>query len=58
MSFLYRLAGPPQKLRWTYQLVPDLTLREAEGISKINQMRLSARLVPYDVYEEPDEDER
>ncbi len=31
LTFLYRLAGPPRKFRWTYRLEPKLTEREVEA---------------------------
>jgi hypothetical protein len=51
ISFIYRLAGPPRKLRWTYQLVPSLTDREIKALGLIEKMRRAAALVPYERYE-------
>jgi hypothetical protein len=51
-TFLYRLAGPPQKLRWTYRLVPNLTERELEALSRINRLREKASHLRYERYEE------
>ena len=51
ITILYRLAGPPKRLRWTYQLVPELTDSEREAISRIEPLRASARYVRYRVYE-------
>ena len=45
ISVLYRLTGPPRRLRWTYQLVPSLTDREREAISQVDRMRTD-RQVP------------
>jgi hypothetical protein len=39
ITYLYRLAGPPQKMRRTYKLVPSLTDREIEAISRIDRFR-------------------
>jgi hypothetical protein len=55
MSFLYRLAGPPRKLRWTYRLVPSLTERELEALSRINRLREKATRVRYERYQHPKE---
>jgi hypothetical protein len=58
IKMLFRFAGPPQILRWTYELVPSLTEREVEAISRVSQLHKVARFVPYDLYEPPDEDEK
>ena len=55
MSFLYRLAGPPRKLRWTYRLVPSLTGRELEALARIDRLREKAPRVPYERYPHPKE---
>ncbi len=55
LTVLYRLAGPPKKLRWTYQLVPKLTAREVEAIARINTMRLASRFVKFEDYETMEE---
>jgi hypothetical protein len=52
ISYLYRLAGPPRRIRWTYRLVTTLTDREREAISRVDRMRSTARSVPYERYEE------
>ncbi|HEV3163214.1 MAG TPA: hypothetical protein VGZ22_04170 [Isosphaeraceae bacterium] len=52
MSFLYRQAGPPQRLRWTYQLVNSLTDREREALARIEHLRLRADSLPLEKYEE------
>lgn len=57
LNFLYRIPGPPQRLRWTYRLVPELTDREVEALSRIEHLRATARVVPYELYEEDDEPE-
>jgi hypothetical protein len=51
-TFLYHLAGPPRKFRWTYRLVPSLTERETEALSRINRLREKASRVRYDRYQE------
>lgn len=50
ISVLYRLAGPPRRLRWTYQVVPELTDDEREAISRIDSLRSTARFVRYPGY--------
>lgn len=55
VSVLYRLAGTPKRLRWTYQLVPRLTDRETEAITRVDRMRADARFLPFDRYEEVEE---
>jgi hypothetical protein len=55
ISVLYRLAGTPKRLRWTYQLVPRLTARENEAIARVDRMRVDARFLPFDRYEEVEE---
>jgi hypothetical protein len=56
MTFLYRLAGPPQRLRWTYQLVPALTDREREAIARVDRSRANTPFVPYEEYERAEDD--
>src|SRR5262249_29493160 len=51
LSSISHLAGPPRKLRWTYQLVPSLTDREVKALGLIDKMRQVAALVPYERYE-------
>lgn len=52
-SYLFRLAGPPKKLRWTYRLVPALTDRELEALARINRLREKAPRVRFERYENP-----
>jgi hypothetical protein len=52
MSFIFRLSGPPKKLRWTYRVVPELSAREREALERIDQMRSAARFVRYEKYEQ------
>ncbi len=56
ISFLYRLAGPPKRYRWTYRLTPSLTDREIEAIARVNRVRESAKFVSFEDYEEDDDD--
>lgn len=39
LSFLFRLAGPPVRLRRTYRLTPSLTDREVEAIDRVDRLR-------------------
>jgi len=50
ISYLYRLAGPPRRLRRTYRLVPALTDREREAIARVDRLRESAKVVRYEQY--------
>ena len=51
ITFLYRLAGPPRKLRYSYRLVPELTDSDREAISRLDNLRTTARFVRYPGYE-------
>jgi hypothetical protein len=50
ITYLYRLAGPPQKMRRTYKLIPTLTDREVEAISRVDRLREVAPSLRYDQY--------
>ena len=50
LTYLYRLAGPPQKFHRTYRLVPKLTDREIEAIARINRLREVVPSVRYERY--------
>ncbi len=50
ITYLYRLAGPPQKMRRTYQVVPTLTDREIEAIQRINKLREVVPSLRYDQF--------
>ncbi len=50
LTYLYRLAGPPRKFRRTYRLVPSLTGREVEAISRVDRLRESAPVLRYERY--------
>jgi len=52
VTFVYRLAGPPRKVRWTYRLEPTLSEREAATIAKIDRARERARFLRFDRYEQ------
>jgi hypothetical protein len=51
VSILFRLAGPPRKARWTYQLVPTLTAREREAVARVDQLCKTAPSLSYNEYE-------
>lgn len=51
ISMLYRLAGPPARYRWTYDLVDGLTERERKAIDLVDDLRLRSRSVRYELYE-------
>ncbi len=51
LSFLFRLAGPPKRLRWTYELESKLTERETEALARIDAMRQRCRLISYEEYD-------
>ncbi len=53
ISYLYRLAGPPQKFRRTYRLVPELTVREREAIVRVDRVRESATMLRPERYRAP-----
>ncbi|WP_406701013.1 hypothetical protein V5E97_19695 [Singulisphaera sp. Ch08] len=50
LSFIYRLAGAPQKLRWTYQLEPSLTKRETEAIATVEAIHGLCRFARFSRY--------
>lgn len=53
LSALYRLTGPPQRARWTYRLVPALTDREREALTRIDAARTQSKAVGFEEYERP-----
>ena len=58
MTYLFRLAGPPEKHRWTYSLAPEVTEEDRKGLDLIEVRLLRARHVPFDRYDrrvDPDE---
>jgi hypothetical protein len=52
LSFLYRLAGPPRRHRWTYRLIDTLTERELEAIKRVIRLRERTSYVPFNRYEQ------
>lgn len=56
INFVYRLAGPPHKVRWTYALQTSLSERENASIAKIDVARERAKFLRFDRYEQEDED--
>lgn len=51
VTLVYRLAGPPILHRWAYDYVDTLTLDEREAIVRIERLRSTAPLLPYERYE-------
>ena len=51
LAFTYRLAGPPRKHRWTYQLVDTFTPRELVALPHLARLRSSSPFVPFERYE-------
>jgi hypothetical protein len=51
VSILYRLAGPPRKMRTTYLLVPSLTDRELEALARVDRLRRTAPSLSFTRYE-------
>jgi hypothetical protein len=58
LSFLYRLAGPPRRHRWTYRLVNSLTERELEALNRVIRLRERTRYVPFNRYEQRSTDRK
>lgn len=50
LAFLFRLAGPPLKFRWTFDLAPSLTPRESEALDRLDAILLKARRLPIERY--------
>ncbi|WP_422930355.1 hypothetical protein [Singulisphaera sp. PoT] len=57
MSFLYRLAGPPRRIRWTYKLETQLSERETEALARIEAMKLKFRPVAFEEFEKHEKPE-
>lgn len=51
LTFIYRLAGPPRKLRWTYELVPKLTESELEALARIDALKSKTSYLGFARYE-------
>jgi hypothetical protein len=56
VSFLYRLAGSPKRLRWKFRLVPELTDREREAIDRVERLMAVIPTVPLARFENPEGD--
>ncbi len=54
ITVLYRLAGTLRRWRWTYELVPALTHREREALSRVDGMRRAAPRIAFPRYEAPE----
>lgn len=50
VSILYRLAGPPERNRWTFTLVPKLTEREVEAIARLGTLMDRCQFMRFDRY--------
>ncbi|WP_254053446.1 hypothetical protein [Singulisphaera sp. GP187] len=50
LTFIYRLAGAPQKLRWTFRLEPALTNREREAIATVEAIHELCRYARFNRY--------
>jgi hypothetical protein len=51
VSMLFRLAGPPRRVRWTYELVPSLTERELEALARVDLLRRNVPSLGFSRYE-------
>ncbi len=51
MTFVFRLAGPPKKYRWTYKLTPTITDREREALARIDDLLGRTRRLDLDRYD-------
>jgi hypothetical protein len=51
MTFMYRLAGPPEKHRWVYELIPSLPDRERAALDKVDTLIVSTPRTAFDRYE-------
>jgi hypothetical protein len=49
-TYLFRLAGPPEKYRQTYLLVPEVTAEDRDGLDQIEARLPQLRRVPFDRY--------
>lgn len=58
MTYLFQLAGPPEKYRWTYLLIPEVSDEDRQGLDIIEDRLVKSRHVTYDRYDrriDPDE---
>jgi hypothetical protein len=53
ITYLYRLGDRPTKVRWTYRLIPSLTAKEREVLSRIEARLETARMVEFADYDRP-----
>jgi hypothetical protein len=51
VTYLYRLAGPPTKLRWTFQVVPELSDRERGAPGQLDRIRAKTPFIKFVEYE-------
>lgn len=51
LTFVFRIAGRPERYRWTYEVVPTLTPREREALARIDILVSRAASYPLDRYE-------
>jgi hypothetical protein len=56
MSCLYRLAGPPRRLRWTYKLA-EVTERESNALKTLDALRLKLKYVTLEEYDADDKEQ-
>ena len=50
LTFVFRLAGPPQKIRWTFRMEPSLTKRELEAIATVEAIHELCRFARFNRY--------
>ncbi len=51
ISFLFRLAGPPEKYLWSYGFGPTLTDREWEALRRVDALLIRTKTLTFDRYE-------
>jgi hypothetical protein len=51
IAIVYRLAGPPKKLRWSYRFKPALTEREIEALKRVDAMMERCAFARFEQYE-------
>ncbi len=56
LSVVYRLAGPPRKHRWTFELVDHLTPRELEALRRVNRYREEYLPITFEEWLKPPSD--
>ncbi|MHC5536917.1 hypothetical protein ACYOEI_01430 [Singulisphaera rosea] len=52
ITVLYRLTGPPRKVRSTYRVTPNLTTREVEALERIHSLMARSRFVRLEEYKD------